>query len=91
MSEKNVILYSSKNCPRCKALKQWLRRNKIPFVTKSLDDTDVLTELVMRDIAVFSAPILETKDRFFLAHEIFDQNNRLTSIFKESMRGDSPK
>ena len=88
MSEKNVILYSSKNCPRCKALKQWLRRNKVSFVTKSLDDTDVLTELVMRDIAVFSAPILETKDRFFLSHEIFDENNRLTSAFKDFMRGE---
>ena len=83
-----TIVYTSKNCPRCKALKQWLRRNKVSFVTKSLDDTDVLTELVMRDIAVFSAPILETKDRFFLSHEIFDENNRLTSTFKDFMRGE---
>ena len=86
MSEKNVILYSSKNCPKCRALKQWLRRNKVSFVTKSLGDTNVLADLVMRDIAVFSAPILETKDRFWLAHEIFDANNRLTSTFKNFMR-----
>ena len=82
----NLIVYSSKNCPRCKALKQWLRRNKFAFVTKSLDDTDIMTDIVMRNVAVFSAPILETKDRFFLAHEIFDQNNRLTSTFKNFMR-----
>ena len=88
MSEKNVILYSSKKCPKFRALKQWLRRNKISFVTKSLDDTDIMTELVMRNIVALSAPVLETEDRVFLSNQIFDANNRLTSTFKDFMRGE---
>ena len=83
-----TIVYTSKKCPKCRALKQWLRRNKISFVTKSLDDTDIMTELVMRNIVALSAPVLETEDRVFLSNQIFDANNRLTSTFKDFMRGE---
>ena len=86
-----TIVYTSKNCPRCRALKKWLRRNNLSFDEKNIDNTDVMTDLVMRNITVLSAPALETKNRFFMSHEIFNANNRLTSIFKESMSGDSPK
>ena len=86
MSEKNVILYSSKNCPRCKALKQWLRRNNLSFDEKNIANTDVMTDLVMRNITVLSAPALETENKFWLSHEIFDTNNRLTSTLKNFMR-----
>ena len=85
----SLIVYSSKNCPKCRALKQWLRRNKISFMSKNLDDTNIMTNLVMRNFVVLSAPALETENKFWLSHEIFDTNNRLTSVFKNSMRGES--
>ena len=54
----NLIVYSSKNCPKCRALKQWLRRNKFAFVTKSIDNTEIMTDLVMRNLVVLAAPAL---------------------------------
>ena len=83
-----TIVYTSKNCSRCKALKQWLRRNNLSFDEKNIDNTDVMTDLVMRNIVVLSAPALETENKFWLSHEIFDENNRLTSTFKDFMRGE---
>ena len=83
-----TIVYTSKNCSRCRALKKWLRRNKFAFVTKSIDNTEIMTDLVMRNLVVLSAPALETENRFWLSHEIFDENNRLTSTFKDFMRGE---
>ena len=88
MSEKNVIFYSSKNCPKCRALKQWLRRNKIAFVTKSLDDTDIMTDLVMRNLFVLASPALDSENRFWMATEIFDANNRLNQDFKHFIMGE---
>ena len=84
----NLIVYSSKNCPKCRALKQWLRRNKFAFVTKSLDDTDIMTDLVMRNLFVLASPALDSENRFWMSTEIFDENNRLTSTFKDFMRGE---
>ena len=81
MKKQKIILYTSKSCTRCRSLKKWLRRNKISFVEKDLEDTDIMTSLVMRDVAVFSAPILETKDRFWLSREIFGEDNSLDPDF----------
>ena len=84
-----LTVYSSKNCPRCKALKKWLCKNKLSFTEKSIDDTDVMTDLVMRNLTVLSAPALETENRFWLSHEIFDVDNPLNPTFKKSLRGES--
>ena len=60
-----LIVYTSKKCPKYKALKKWLRRNNLSFTEKSLDDTDVMVELVMVNIAVFSAPLLSINGFLF--------------------------
>ena len=87
MSEKNVIVYYTKKCSKCKNLKAWLRRNKIAFTTKSLDETDVMTDLVMRNIVALSAPVLETEDRVFLSNQIFLDNSSMNPSFKQFLRG----
>lgn len=87
----SLILYISKGCSHCRSLKSWLKRNNISFVTKSLDDTDVMTELVMRNLVVLSAPALENENTFYLSYQIFDANNRLTSDFKHFLKGEKPQ
>ena len=85
---KQVIVYTTKNCVKCKQLKTWLRRNKIAFVTKSLDDTNTMTDLVMRNIVILSAPALETETKFFLSDQIFLPDNSLNPDFKEIFKGE---
>ena len=86
-----VTVYTSKSCPRCRALKKWLRRNKIAFTEKSLDDTDVMTELVMRNLFVLSAPVLETENRVYLSDQIFDADNRFNPELKHFLKGKKPQ
>ena len=83
-----LTVYSSKNCPRCRALKKWLRRNNLSFTEKSLDDTDVMTKLVMRNIVVLSAPALEFENRVYLSDQIFLPNNLLNPSFTQILRGE---
>ena len=85
--ESKVILYTTRKCSKCKRLKSWLRRNKIAFVTKSLDDTDIMTDLVMRNIFVLSAPALEVNGHVFLSNEIFLEDNRLNPEITQLLRG----
>ena len=86
--KKPVILYTTRKCAKCKNLKRWLRRNNLSFTERSLDDTDIMTDLVMRNLVVLSAPALETENKFWLSHEIFDENNRLNPVLKRFLRGD---
>ena len=86
MTKPKLTVYTSKKCPRCKALKRWLRRNRLSFTEKSLDDTDVMTELVMRNLTVLSAPALETENRVYLSDKIFLPNNSLNPSFTQILR-----
>ena len=86
-----LTVYTSKNCPRCRSLKSWLRRNKISFVTKSLDDTDVMTDLVMRNLFVLSAPALEVDNQVFFSDQIFDADNHLNLELKKILKGEPSK
>uniref|UniRef100_A0A6M3J476 Putative glutaredoxin n=1 Tax=viral metagenome TaxID=1070528 RepID=A0A6M3J476_9ZZZZ len=60
-----IIVYSTKQCPRCERLKQLLKEEKIPFEEKSLDDTDVMADLHMRNAAILQAPALEIGELLF--------------------------
>jgi len=59
-------------------LKQWLRNNDCPFTEKRLEDETV--NLIMKNIVVASAPILEVEGFFLMENQIFDdyQNIQLT-------------
>lgn len=100
MKKQKLTVYTSKKCPRCKALKKWLRKNKLSFVTKSLDDTEIMASLIMRNIFVLSAPAIEIPrcsalqrdssfvkigNRVFLSDQIFQENNSLQPSFIKIM------
>ena len=61
-----VIVYSTKACPKCKALKRYLKRTGIKFVEKDLEDTEVMTNLVMKNIHILSAPAIQIGKLIFV-------------------------
>lgn len=76
-----VTVYVSENCPRCNILKNWLKKQSIPFVEKDLTDLDIMTDLIIRDIVVLSAPALELKhstcNQILFSNQIFNPDNSL--------------
>lgn len=54
-----MIIYSTTDCPRCKALKKALKKLGVAFTEKNLDDTDIMADLVMQNITILSAPALQ--------------------------------
>jgi glutaredoxin 3 len=70
-----VKVYSTPNCPKCRALKEHLHSMNITFTEANLEDTCVSAELIMRNIAVLSAPMLEVEDTIFPESEFFDDNS----------------
>ena len=70
-SKCSVVVYTSEGCPRCAILKEWLKTSGIEFEERSLENTDVMAELVMRNVVVLSAPALEVGEIVFTQDQIF--------------------
>jgi hypothetical protein len=68
----HVVVYASDGCPRCRVLKEWMKKFGVGFKEKDLGDADVMTDLVMRDLYILSAPALEVKGSVYREDEIFD-------------------
>lgn len=72
-----IIIYTSIDCPKCKILKARLKVDGIPFTSVNIDDTEVMSKLVMENVYIMSAPALKVGDKFFLESDIFDGDGKL--------------
>ena len=88
---KRVVVYTSNGCHKCSVLKEWLKTANTSFEERSLENVDVMAELVMRNIVVLSAPVLEVDDSVYIEAQFFDGNalsvNRLQGILEGNGNG----
>jgi len=88
LSRRNrVAVYTSSKCPRCALLKEWLKGRNTEFEEKNLDDTNVMTDLVMRDVVVLSAPALEVGDIVYTEDQIFEGDRLADAKVLEILEG----
>jgi len=80
-----ITLYTTPNCPRCRALKKWLEQRGIDFVERNLSDPKVMTDLIMRDVYVFTAPLLEVNGRLYSERELFENSGSLKEEFLKAV------
>lgn len=84
---KETVVYTSSSCPKCAMLKKWLKNKNADFEEKNLEDVEVMTDLVMRNVVVLSAPALEVEGAVYTEDQIFDGDGlidpKLLEILKE--------
>lgn len=85
--ETKIVVYTSNGCNKCNVLKEWLKAAKRHFEERSLENMDVMTELVMRDIVVLSAPVLEVENSVYSETEFFEGNTLAVSKLQEILEG----
>lgn len=68
---KKLRVYTSSGCPKCSMLKNWLKIGGFEFEEKPLD-TEIVADLIMKNIVVLSAPVLEVEGTFYAEDQIFD-------------------
>lgn len=66
-----IVVYTSNGCSKCVVLKQWLQTRNREFEEKSLEDVNVMTDLVMRNFVILSAPVLEVSGAVLTEDQIF--------------------
>ena len=78
-----VVVYTTSGCTRCDMLKKWLRNKNTDFKEKNLEDSDVMTDLVMRNFVVMSAPALEINGEVYTDNQIFQDNGLIKTDFSK--------
>ena len=90
--KKKIVVYTSNGCHKCGVLKNWLMAANRHFEERNLEDADVMAELVMRDIVVLSAPVIEVDEEVFTEDQLFDGDslsvNKLEGILGGNGNGE---
>jgi glutaredoxin len=79
----DVVVYTTSGCTRCGMLKKWLKNRKTDFEEKNLEDSDVMTDLVMRNFVIMSAPALEINGVVYTESQIFESNGLIKADFSK--------
>jgi len=86
---KGIFIYSTTNCPNCRALKQFLAGKNVQFKEVDMATPAALTELRMNGVFTMSAPVLQIGNTFHTSNQIFKQNTIdqgwLESILKDAV------
>jgi glutaredoxin len=79
----SVVVYTTSGCTRCDMLKKWLKNKNANFEEKNLEDSNVMTDLVMRNFVVMSAPALEIDGVVYTDNQIFENNGLIKQTFSK--------
>jgi len=79
LTDQKIIVYMSSGCPKCAALKRWLRNKHADFEERSLEDVEVMANLMMENVFILSAPALEIKGVVYTEDQIFDGDGTVKS------------
>jgi glutaredoxin len=82
-SNNGLVVYTTSGCPRCNLLKKWLKNKAAVFEEKNLEDSDVMTDLVMRNFVVMSAPAIEINGEVYTDAQIFENNGLIKPDFSK--------
>jgi glutaredoxin len=85
--EHPLVVYTTSGCTRCDMLKKWLKNKDTNFEEKNLEDMEVMTDLVMRNLVVLSAPALEIEGTVYTENQIFESNGLIKPQFSKLFGG----
>ncbi len=82
-----IFVYSTRNCPNCRVLKQFLANKNVPFTEVDMATPAALTELRMNGVFTMAAPVLQIGNKFHTYNELFVQD-RINQGLLESILSD---
>lgn len=63
-----VKVFTKSGCAKCEHLKRILKSNNVDFVEKSLDNDDVIVELIMLNSDIAEAPVMVLDDNTIIVN-----------------------
>jgi glutaredoxin len=87
LSANGIVVYTTNGCTRCDMLKKWLKNKDAIFEEKNLDNSEVMSDLVMRNFVVLSAPAIEIEGTDYTENQIFESNGLIKPDFSKLFEG----
>jgi glutaredoxin len=84
---RKIVVYTTNGCNKCNALKEWLKTANRYFEERNLEEVNVMTELVMKNVVVLSAPVLEVDDSIYAETQFFNGDALSVSRLQEIIEG----
>ena len=82
-----ILIYSTRNCPNCRVLKQFMENKNVRFTDVDMDTPAALTELRMNGVFTMMAPVLQIGNKFHTYNDLFTQDrinqDKLESLLSE--------
>lgn len=66
---KKVIVYSTPTCIYCRMLKDWLKKNSIPFADYDLSQDAERREEVIKKTGQMAVPVIEIDDEIIIGFD----------------------
>ena len=79
----DIVVYTACGCTKCDMLKKWLKNKNTDFKEKNLENSDVMTDLVMRNFVIMSAPAIEIEGVVYTDNQIFEANGLIKPNFSK--------
>lgn len=82
-----IKLYVSPQCPRCEVVKKALSEMGVEYEVVDVSDSNVMVDLIMRDIFLMETPGLEVDGKFFYASDLFSGDKLLLDNLRKIVEG----
>ncbi|MHC1631384.1 MAG: glutaredoxin family protein [Methanotrichaceae archaeon] len=66
------VVYTTKDCPRCKQVKKVLEDWGADFQVADMTSAESLTELRVNGVFTLTAPVLQLENKFYTVEDLFD-------------------
>ena len=85
--EKMIKVYSTKVCPHCKQVKDFLAAAGVEYEDVDITTAEALTELRMNGVFTLITPVLQVGSTFITHEELFDGEDLNVEKLKEIIEG----
>lgn len=60
-----IKLFSKENCEKCDEIKKFMQEKGVEYIELPLSEEENLAYLIINDVSILEAPIIEKDDRFY--------------------------
>ncbi len=83
----HLTIYTLEHCPNCELLKDYCKKNRIPYQERDMSTADSLTELRINGVFVNEAPVLQKGTVFLTSPDLFSKGSVRAERMKELLEG----
>jgi glutaredoxin len=83
-----IRVYSTKICPNCRKVKEFLAAEGAPFEEVDLTSAEALTELRMQGIFTLVTPVVQIGSLFLTTSELFANDELRKERVREVLKGE---